>query len=153
MKHLLLLFWSLAFIPRLVFADLGDTIASAQSKYGEPSMTKTAQILAYLHGTKYRVWQSYVDNVCVIAQFALVDGGPLTTSDCRELDHDNLPAGLTPGVGQGWERITWPNTVSYQYTGPEQQLYQVMESWDKTDGYSRMYLHTAGIAFIKALGR
>ena len=143
-------FFLLAFVPRLALADLGDTRELARSKYGEPSATKTANILSYVHG-RYRIWQTYVNDVCAIAEFCPLDHGPLTPGECRELDAANLP-GLTPGVGAGWERVQWPNTVSYQYTGPQQTLYQVMESRDK-DGWSRMYLNAVGIQWIKSLPR
>jgi hypothetical protein len=147
---MLRIFLILAFVPGVALADLGDTTETARLKYGPASPTQTPQILAYLHGNKYRVWQTYDDKgVCVIAEFSPLNHEPLTPVDCQKLDAANLP-GLTPGVGAGWNRVTWPGTISFEYTGPEQQLFQVMESQDK-DGWSRMYLNGAGIAFIKSL--
>ena len=146
----LLLFSSLlASIPRLAFADLGDTMEIARLKYGLASATNTPNILSYVHG-RFRIWQSYVDNLAVIAEFSPLDHTPLTPAECRELDAANLPGGLVPGKGPGWKRVEWPGTISYQFAGAT--LFQVMESRG-SQGYSRMYLNSQGILFLKSLPR
>jgi hypothetical protein len=142
----------LALAPCLAWADLGDKLEIARIKYGQPSPTGNQHILSYTHAP-WHIWQTYDDKgVCIIAEFAPLNRGPLTLAGCRELDRNNLP-GLTPGSGPGWAEVIWPNTVSYQYTG--KTLFQVMDgqSRDKVGWYySRMYLNAEGIEWIKALG-
>jgi hypothetical protein len=157
------LFLILAFVPGLAFADLGDTLASSRIKYGDPSPTGSPQLLAYIHGKKYRIWQTYdAAGRCVIAEYSLLNGGPLTSADCAELDRNNhLPGTLSPRLSPGWVQVKWPdsstqrNWISYQYTGGT-SLYQVMAGQSRDDTgwyYSRMYLSAEGIRMIKAIGR
>jgi hypothetical protein len=143
-------------VPRPTFADLGDTLEQSALKYGAPSPTGDEHILEYVHGP-WRIWQSYVHDVCAIAEFRRADRGPLTPADCQKLDSANLP-GLVPG-GPGWVQVQWPDssidreTVSLQYEG--QTRYQVIagQSRDTEGGYYyRMFLSDAGIELIKSLG-
>jgi hypothetical protein len=153
----------LVFVPNWALADLGDTLEAARIKYGESSTTGSAKILAY-HGSKYRVWQTYSNGICVIAEFSLLNHGPLTLEDCRELDRNNLP-GLTPRSGPGWDTVPWPDnahhrdTVSFQYTMKCEGrtiYYQVITGQFRREDnvgwyYSRMYLSAAGIQTMMAL--
>jgi len=62
---------------------------------------------------------------CIVAEFRAVNNGPLSSGECRELDRANLPAGLVPGEGPGWDITNWPDdatdrdTQSWQYTGDD----------------------------------
>jgi hypothetical protein len=163
MKPLFTILLACALFPALAGADLGDTLETARNKYGEPSTTRSPQILAYIHGKKYRVWQTYdAAGRCVIFEYSLLNGGPLTSASLAELDRANhLPGALSPRLSPGWVQVKWPdsstqrNWISYQYTGGT-SLYQVMAGQSRDDTgwyYSRMYLNAAGIQMIKAIGR
>ena len=81
-----------------------------------------------------------------------------------ELDCDNLPDAMIPGVGPSWERVPWSgnargrNTTSFQYTGEDGTRYQVIvgQSRDDDNGEwydDRLYLNDSGIEMFKAFGK
>jgi Trypsin-like peptidase domain len=153
----------LAFISRAL-ADLDDTMEESAIKYGPPTATGSPQILAYTH-PPFRIWQSYdKTGHCVIAEFRPLDHAVLFTAhSLAELDCNNLPDAMIPGIGPGWEKVQWSgnsrgrNTFSFQYTGPEDTRYQVIigQSRDDENGdwyEDRMYLNNAGIEVLKGFG-
>jgi Trypsin-like peptidase domain len=153
----------LGFIPRAL-ADLDDTIAESAIKYGPPTATGSSQILVYTH-SPYRIWQTY-DNTghCAIAEFSPLDHAtPFTAHDLAELDCDNLPDAMIPGIGPNWERVPWSgnargrNRVSFQYSGEGGIRYQVISGQSRDDDNDvwyddRLYLNAAGIEMFKAFG-
>jgi hypothetical protein len=158
------LFLILALVPTLAWAALGDTMAQSALKYGEPSAPGSPQILVYTH-PPFRIWQCYSpEGHCVIAQFSPLDRTmPFTPTQCADLDRANLPAGMIPGVGPGWELVHWTgnsrgrNTVSFQYTGPDDVRYQVIVGQSREGNGpwydDRMYLNNAGIEMFKSFGK
>jgi hypothetical protein len=155
----------LAFAPGVALADLGDTMAQSELKYGESSPTGSPQILVYTH-PPFRIWQTFDDNgICVIAEFSPLDRtAPFTAVQCAELDRNNLPVGLELGVGPGWELVPWSggargrNTVSYQHTALDGILFQVVVGQSRDDETApwhddRLYLSDAGIKMMQAFGQ
>jgi hypothetical protein len=155
----------LVFVP-MTRADLDDTMEESAIKYGPPTATGSLQILVYTH-SPYRIWQTY-DNTghCVIAEYNPLDHArPFTAHDLAELDCDNLPDAMIPGIGPGWERVKWHdnprgrNTISYQYTDPDDSTrFQVISGQSRDDDNDqwhddRLYLNSAGIEMFKSFGK
>jgi len=159
------LFLFLALVPSwAALADLGDTMAQSELKYGEPAATGSPRIWKYVHGP-FRIWQTFDDTGhCAIAEFSPLDhASPLSFAQCAELDRANLPTGMVPGVGPGWESVPWisnargRNTISFQFTGEGGTLYQVIvgqsREADNAQWYDdRVYLNIKGIEMLKAFG-
>jgi hypothetical protein len=156
----------LASIPHLALANLGDTMQASVLKYGPASGSGSPQILAY-RTNRMRIWQIYdASGHCVIAEFSPLDhAAPFSSHDCAELDRNNLPKAMIPGIGPGWKKVPWHDSprgrhmVSYQYTDPDDgTLYQVIvgESRDDDNGDwrdDRIYLNGAGIKVFKSFGK
>jgi hypothetical protein len=153
----------LALVPGwAAWADLGDTMSESELKYGPPTATGSPQIWTYTHD-RYHIWQIYDgDGVCIVAEFRLMNNGPFTPAQCAELDHANLPTGLEPGDGPGWDITKWPDnstdrdTVSWQYTGVDGAIYfQGITGQSRSDNigwyFYRVYLTGTGIEVIKSL--
>lgn len=157
---------TLLLVSRLAYADLDDTIEESVLKYGPASATASPQILTYTTD-RFRIWQTFDDSGhCAIAEFAPLDpAAPFTAHELAEMDCNNLPDAMIPGIGSRWEKVPWHdkprtrNTISFQYTEPDDGThFQVIsgESRDDDNGDwydDRIYLNNTGIQMFKSGGK
>jgi hypothetical protein len=98
----------LALIPNLGFANLDDTMQESALKYGPPTATGSPQILVYTH-PPFRIWQTYDDTGSLRDRRIHPAGsrGAIHAHSLAELDCNNLPDAMIPGIGPGWEKVQW----------------------------------------------
>jgi hypothetical protein len=139
-------------------ADLGDTVTTAQQKYGEPQKGLFEHEVDYVHNN-CRIEQYYNNvGVCVAVNYFRLDGKPFSKAVNAHLDADNLPSWTLNANGNGWSTIPWTddtatrNTVEYRWTNGS-STFQVINGQSLRDGVwycNRMYVLPEGIAVMKA---
>jgi hypothetical protein len=137
-------------------ADLGDTITSSEAKYGKG--TVAAPMICYIHNGWW-IRQTYNANeVCVMVEFARLDGKPITDKQYRNMDANNLPPYTINANGNGWVTTKWDNNDSFRnvtchvWSNSQEwwEVYGGLMHWgdDSKWFYGRTYVTPNGLSIV-----
>jgi hypothetical protein len=128
MKRILLFLTAVTSLTIAANADIGDTITSSEAKYGKGNVT--APFITYVHNGWW-IKQTYNANeVCVLAEFARLDGKPITSSQQDNLDLNNLPSYTLNPNGKGWVNTKWNNDSTFHNV--------ISHLWSNSEGWSQV---------------
>jgi hypothetical protein len=161
MKKLVMSLIALSTIAASAFADLGDTIASSEVKYGKGIVA--APMISYIHNGWW-IRQTYNANeICVMVEFARLDGKPITDKQYHSIDANNLPPYTLNANSNGWVTEKWDdndtfrNVTSHVWSNSQEwwQVYGGLMRWgnDKKWYYGRTYVTPNGLAIVKETNR
>ena len=157
-KFVLLALSALAVATCPARADLGDTIASSQEKYGEPKQGIFQHEVDFINNG-WAIEEYFNDSgICVSVNFIPLDGSPITKKIRSLMDGRNIPPALLNPNGNGWTHKKWEDDVSaknataYTWTNGNYYLLVVDEQVKRGDAwyYSRMYVTPEGGQILKA---
>jgi hypothetical protein len=150
---------ALAATTGITCADLGDTLASAEAKYG-----KGVRSTVFSHEVDYQhngwvIQETYNDSgICVHVEF-IKQNGYITPKNRRNMDTNNLPSYTNTINGNGWVKSKWPDksnmkdTFSFTWTNGNVsfQVFECLSRYgDSPTWYSsRTYVTPEGVAMIK----
>jgi hypothetical protein len=157
MKNTLLLAVTLALATAsIVNADVGDTVVSSEAKYGKG--TFFAPYITYTHNGWW-IRQTFNDKeICVMAEFARLDGKMVTDKQAHNMDKHNLPA-ITIDTQNGWTTTKWKDDsnlkgiYSFEWSTSDTHCQVLAGQFrygnDTNWFYGRTYITPAGLAIVK----
>ena len=108
MKRLTLSLIALSTLASSAFADIGDTLASSEAKYGKGQADLPRVV--YFHNGWWIRQTFNAEGHCALAEFARLDGKVVTDTQARNLDKNNLPAEALTGRPGEWSTTEWETT-------------------------------------------
>jgi hypothetical protein len=156
-KSVLLIVAALALATGIASADLGDTVASSEAKYGKPTRVDLP-CLNYIHNGWWIRQTFNANEICVMAEFVRLDGKQVTDTQAHNMDSHNLPAYTLNTTSNGWVTTKWDNTGTFNNV--QSHLWSTSQEWwqvlagqfrygnDTKWFFSRTYITPAGQAIV-----
>jgi hypothetical protein len=159
MKKIILLLTAVASlgIANSAHADIGDTPASSEAKYGKGTLDLPR--ISYFHNGWWIRETFNANEICAMVEFARLDGKQVARAQADSMDKNNLPSSTLGSFNSnGWVVTKWKKTDnldvwSYEWSTSQTQC-QVLAGHFRYGNdthwyYGRTYITPEGNEIVK----